>query len=203
MAFSKSFENELDKLFRQRTYWLRIELGKPQPGKPRTFNRKVVNEGIQRLQDIASDKLIRWLAKREFNKHIARRKNYTIRGRGPAGKRAGFERWFAKSFMKTKGLIYAFWGRNGKCIYIGQTGSHGRRPSSHFEKYWFARVTRVTIFVISGKSHIPKLECLAIHHFQPTINKNKAATKKWTKACPLCTTHKYIETELRKIFRFR
>jgi hypothetical protein len=203
MGFSKSFEKELDKLFRQRTHWLRKELGRSTAGKPPVFNRKTVNKGIQKLQNIASDALVRWLAKTEFNKHIAHRKNYTIRGRGPADKRGHFEGWFAKSFKKTKGLIYAFWRRDGKCIYIGRTGSHGSRPSSHFDRYWFTGVTRVTIFAVTGRSHIPKLECLAIHHFQPKINKNKAATKKWTKACPLCTTHKYIETELRKIFRFR
>jgi hypothetical protein len=116
MAFSKSFDRELNGLFGQRTHWLRRELGTKKTGKPPRFSRKKVDAGIRKPQTI---------------------------------------------------------------------------------------VKRVTIFAVSGNSHIPKLECLAIHHFQPTRNKNKAATKKWTKACPLCTTHKYIESELRDIFRFR
>ncbi len=203
MAFSKSFERELNKLFLRRTHWLRGELGKQGAGKPPDFRRKTVNNGIHKLQEIASNALARKLAKVEFNCHIASRRNYQIKGWGAKGKKQKFEKWFSVTFPKTKGLIYAFWGSHHKCIYVGRTGTHGARPSSHFEKYWFTGVKRVTIFAVNTKSHIPKLECLAIHHFQPKRNKNKAATKKWTKACPLCTTHRYIENELRSIFRFK
>lgn len=203
MAFSKSFERELNSLFRQRTHWLRRRLGTKGAGKPPDFSRKKVSDGIRKLQTIASNSLAHKLAKSEFNEHVASRKNYHIKGRGHDDRKKQFERWFTNSFSKRKGLIYAFWGNNKKCIYIGRTGPHGARPSSHFEKFWFSSVKRVTIFAIKGQSHIPKLECLAIHRFQPTRNKNKSATKKWTKACPLCTTHKYIENELRDIFRFR
>lgn len=203
MAFSKSFERELNNLFRQRTDWLRRKLGTSRAGKPPEFRRKKVDAGILKLQAIASDALARKLAKSEFNEHVASRNNYHVKGRGPDDKKAKFEKWFDARFGKTKGLIYAFWGNHRKCIYVGRTGSHGSRPSSHMEKFWFSGVKRVTIFAVSGKSHIPKLECLAIHYFQPTRNKNKAATKKWTKACPLCKTHKYIDNELRDIFRFR
>ena len=203
MAFSKTFERELDSLFRKRTEWLRRELGARRVGKPPEFSRKRVNTGIEKLQKIASDALAHKLAKSEFNEHVTSRRNYHVRGRGYEEKKETFDKWFAANFKKIKGLIYAFWGNRNKCIYIGRTGSHGSRPSSHFEKFWFAGVKRVTIFAIRGKSHIPKLECLAIHHFQPLRNRNKASTKKWTKACPLCTTHKYIENELRDIFRLR
>jgi hypothetical protein len=202
MAFSTTFEDELNKLFRQRTDWLRRKLGTTGAGKPSKFGRKKVTASIRKLQEIASHALAQQLAKVAFNEHVASRKNYQIKGHGPADKKAQFERWFAR-FKKAKGLIYAFWGNHGKCIYVGRTGSHGSQPSSHMEKFWFSGVKRITIFDVSRKSQIPKLECLAIHHFEPTRNKNRAATKKWTKACPLCTTHKYIENELRDIFRFR
>jgi len=203
MAFSKSFERELNNLFRQRTDWLRRKLGTSKAGKPPEFSRKKVGAGIRKLQAIASNALAHKLAKSEFNEHVVSRKNYHVKGRGPDDKKAKFEEWFAARFGKTKGLIYTFWGDHTKCIYVGRTGSHGSRPSSHMEKFWFSGVKRVTIFAVSGRSHIPKLECLAIHYFQPTRNKNKAATKRWTKACPLCETHKHIENELRDIFRFR
>jgi hypothetical protein len=203
MAFSKDFERELNRLFHQRTDWLRRKLGAKRAGKPPEFGRKKVNAGISKLQLIASAALAHKLAKAEFDEHVAAQKNYHVKGRGPQDKKDKFDKWFGSHFQKRKGLIYAFWGSDKKCIYIGRTGSHGSRPSSHFEKFWFSGVKRVTIFSIKGQSHIPKLECLAIHRFQPTRNKNKAATKKWTKACPLCTTHKYIEDELRDIFRFR
>jgi hypothetical protein len=202
MAFSKAFERELNRLFKQRTHWLRSELGVKGVGKPPKFGRKKVNDGIHRLQLIASAALAKRLAKAEFDEHVATRKNYQIKGRGPNEKKALFEIWFDKHFGKRKGLIYSFWNSH-RCIYVGRTGPHGSRPSSHFDRYWFSPVKRVTIFSIRGKSHVPKLECLAIHHFRPARNQVKAATKKWTKACPLCTTHKYIESELRKIFRFK
>src|ERR1700722_6204786 len=188
MAFSKTFERELNNLFRQRTDWLRRKLGARGIGKPPQFGRKKVDTGIEKLQEIASVALASKLAKSEFDEHVASSRNYHVKGHGYEQKKEKFEAWFAIKFKKTKGLVYAFWGNHNKCIYIGRTGSHGSRPSSHFDKIWCSGVKRVTIFVIKGKSHIPKLECLAIHRFQPIQNKNKAATKKWTKACPLCTT---------------
>jgi hypothetical protein len=203
MAFSKSFERELNNLFRQRTDWLRRKVGTRTAGKPPKFGRKKVNAGIRNLQELASNALAHKLAKSEFNDHVASRKNYHVKGHGRDDKKAEFEKWFDDRFGKTKGLVYAFWGNHKKCIYVGRTGSHGSRPSSHVEKFWFSGVKRIKIFDIRGKSHIPKLECLAIHYFQPTRNKNSAATKKWTKACPLCEIHKHIEDELRDIFRFR
>jgi hypothetical protein len=202
VAFSKTFDRELNKLFLQRTDWLRRKLGNRGVGKPPVFGRKKVNIGIKQLQDIASTALAHKLARSEFEEHVSSKKNFHVRGHGREDKKRQFEEWFARNFHKTKGLIYAFWGKGKKCVYIGRTGSHGSRPSSHFERFWFSSVKRITIFAV-GKSHIPKLECLAIHHFQPVRNKNKASTKKWTKACPLCTTHQYIEGELRDIFRFK
>jgi hypothetical protein len=203
MAFSKSFERELNNLFRQRTDWLRRRVGAKGAGKPPELSRKKIGKGIRKLQTIASGALAHKLAKSEFIEHVASQRSYRIKGRGPYDKKEKFEKWLTTHFHKRKGLIYAFWGNHKRCIYIGRTGSHGSRPSSHFEKFWFSGVKRITIFSVKGKRHIPKLECLAIHHFQPTRNKNKAATKRWTKACPLCTTHKYIENELRDIFRLR
>jgi hypothetical protein len=203
MAFSKRFERELDNLFVRRTHWLRQELGRKGAGKPPQFSRRTVNDAIANLQLIASDALANKLAKHEFETHVTSKKNYHVAGRGVAEKKKRFERWFKKNFSKTTGLIYAFWDGSRQCEYVGKTGSGGQRPSAHFEKFWFNRVKRVTIYDVSRKSHIPKLECLAVHRFRPRQNKNKAATKKWTKACPLCTTHKYIESDLRRLFRLK
>jgi hypothetical protein len=172
-------------------------------GKPPEFDRQKVDKGIERLQQIASIALASKLARSEFNQYVSKKMNYHIKGYGREDKRDRFEDWFSQNFPTSGGLVYTFWGKKGNCIYVGRTGAHGSRPSSHFDKYWFSHVQRATIFSISGKSHIPKLECLAIHHFQPIRNKNKASTRKWTKACPLCETHKHIEEELRSIFRFR
>jgi hypothetical protein len=202
MAFSKAFERELNKLFRKRTYWLRQKLGTTGAGQPPVFNRKTVKTGIKRLQQIASDALAWKLARVAFDENVKSRNNRQIKGHGRAEKKSNFEKWFVR-FKKTKGVVYAFWGKNGECIYVGRTGAHGSRPTSHFEKFWFSQVKRVTIFDVKGKSRVPQLECLAIHHFQPTRNINRAAIGKWTKACPLCTTHRYIRDELHDIFRLK
>jgi|SRR5271155_1918598 len=198
MAFSKTFERELGRLFRKRTFWLRQKLGTSGAGKPPVFNRKTVKGGIERLQQIASDALARKLARVAFDENVKSHNNRQIKGRGPAEKKANFEKWFVR-FKETKGVVYVFWGKNGECVYVGRTGSHGSRPASHFEKFWFSRVKRVTIFDVKGRSRVARLECLAIHRFQPTRNVNMAAPRK----CPLCKTHRYIRDELHDIFRFK
>jgi hypothetical protein len=203
MGFSKDFERKLDSLFQRRTFWLRHELGRRGVGRPTTFRRKTVNRAIKELQLIASHALAPKLAREEFGARVRERKNYHVKGRGPDEKRDRFRKWFSRHFADRHGIVYAFWNRRRECVYVGKTGPHGIRPSDHFDKYWFGAVRRVTVFSIRGSSHVGKLECLAIHRFQPKRNKNKAATRKWTKACPLCTTHRYIESELRGIFRLR
>jgi hypothetical protein len=203
MAFPKQFVKALDELFRQRTHWLRSELGLSKSGKPPKFGRRKVDAGIEKLQTLASAALSHKLAKKEFEKYITERKIWHIKGYGRDDKKNRFNDWYKKIRVSAKGCVYAFWAKNNKSIYVGKTGTGGSRPSSHFEKYWFQSVKRVTIYVVKSKSQIPKLECLAIHRFRPIQNKNKAATKKWTKVCPLCKIHRAINNELRDIFRLR
>jgi hypothetical protein len=204
MAHTKSFEKELDKLFKDRTRWLHSVIGSKKPGKPPEFKRRNVDRGIDKLQEITSNALSNKLAKLEFERYAAPRRSWYIKGHGVKEKKSIFEKWFKKEFSEGKSCIYIFWGNNNKCIYVGRTGSSGgSRPSSHFEKHWFGEVKRIVVYSVNAKSQTPKLECLAIHHFDPKRNKNKSATKKWTKACPLCVVHENIEEELRGIFRFR
>jgi hypothetical protein len=172
-------------------------------GKPPRFSRKKVDAGICKLKKIAKKALAYELAESEFTAHADPRKNYHIKGRSPDDKKAKFEKWLKARFGKTNGLIYEFWGNHTKCIYVGRTGFRGSRPSSHVDKGWFSGVKRATIYPVRVRSHIPKLECLAIDRFQPTRNKNKPGIPKWAKACPLHKKLKYIETELRRIFRFK
>jgi hypothetical protein len=46
-------------------------------------------------------------------------------------------------------------------------------------------------------------ECLGIHRFQPSRNKVKAESRKWTKKCELCGIHREIEEEVSSIFRLK
>lgn len=166
MAFHKQFELALDNLFKQRTYWLLHNLGLKKPGKLPKFDRKKVDKGITRLQELASKAFSRSLAKKHFKKHIKQKKSWKIKGYGVDTKKKLFSKWHKKLNIK-KGCVYAI-RKNKKFLYIGKTGAGGVRPQNHFEKYWFPNKGLITIFEVRGKSHISKIECLAVHHFRPS-----------------------------------
>jgi hypothetical protein len=203
MAHINKFENALDELFKKRTSWLRSAIGRKKTGPPPKITRRFVKNGISNLQEIASNALANKLAKSEFNKHALGKRAWHIKGFVIDEKKSLFEEWFRKEFPNLINCIYVFWG-NEKFIYVGRTTVYGgSRPSSHFIKFWFKDVKRIDIFPSETASQTPKLECLAIHHFDPVRNKKKSATKKWTKKCPLCAIHKNIEEELRKTFKLK
>jgi len=203
MAVAKEFEEELDKLFRQRTQRLRSILRMASPGKAPNFGRKNVDHSIERLQSLASQALAHRLAKWEFNIHAPKKQWWFVKGRGPKEKRQNFNEWYNRTFPRESTCIYAFWAGGNKCIWVGKTIKGRSRPGDHFEKHWFSQVRRITIRPVRNKGQVPKLECLAIHHFRPSKNTNLAAAGRWTKKCPLCDIHKAIKSELRKIFRLK
>ena len=203
MSHIGKFQRSLDELFRQRTHWLRKSLGASNPGQPPRMTRAKVDTAIDKLQTLASNALASKLAKEEFKEHTQANRWCKVKGRGFREKRKNFQHWLETQLPDVKGYVYSFWNQDKKCVYVGRTGNGGTRPTSHFEKVWFPPVRRIKIYPTDSISQLPKLECLAQHYFQPKENTNKAATKKWTKACPLCEVHQLIEEELRRIFRLR
>lgn len=202
MSHVNRFENALDQMFKKRTCWLRSAIGFKKPGPLPKITKKFVKNGILKLQEIASHALADELAKLEFDEYTHKKRAWHVKGYGVDEKKILFEEWFQEEFPKQKDCIYVFLGER-KCIYVGRTGGGSSRPSAHFTKFWFKDVKRVDIYPSTSASQKPKLECLAIHHFEPMRNKKKSATKKWTPKCPLCTIHKNIEKELLGIFRLR
>jgi hypothetical protein len=198
------FRGELERLYRRRTHWLRcIVEGRP-PGRAPSLSRARVRNVVATLQDLASDALATKLAKNDFETGTRRRKSWHAKkgkGRGSDAKKRSFNRWFDEHF-KPGAYIYVFWRRR-QCVYVGKTLRSGRRVSSHFEKHWFAGVTRVDLYSASGGRVLPALECLAIHRFRPSRNKFRAERRKWTRKCGLCLLHRRIDHELRSIFRLR
>ena len=128
MAFSNLFERKLDKMFLQRTHWLRKELSSTQAGKPPKFSRQNVDSGIDELQEIASKALAQKLAKKEFDNHVTTRKNYQVKGRGFEDKKNKFKKWFEVEFPKIKSLIYAFWGEWEE-VYVCRSHRTSWQPS--------------------------------------------------------------------------
>jgi hypothetical protein len=200
----KQFESELDKLFKLRTHWLRGILGARSPGKPPIFNRAKRKRSIEKLQKLATQSLGYKLARVEFDRIIDKKLQWHPKrgkGWGRDEKKRKFKDWF-ESKIPYSNCIYIFWAGD-KCVYVGRSIRGKGRAASHFVKHWFGYVTRIDVYSTSRASEIPKLECLAIHRFEPRENQNHSARVKWTKKCPVCEIHKDIKEELRSIFNFR
>jgi len=203
MAHLTKFETKLNKMFLERTHELRSKLGLKKRGKHPTINRRKITKSIVELQDLSSNILAKGLAKKEFNENITgRKKGRKIKGHGWKKQKALFEKWFNETFTNQNNLVYVFWNKK-KCVYVGRTGKGGSRPSTHFSNKDFRVITRIDIYPARSKTYLSKLECLAVHYFEPSVNHYKPSSKKWTKKCPLCAVHKHIEKDLRSIFRMK
>lgn len=198
---TKTFKSILDKLFQKRTQWLySIATGRKKPGKlPRLAS--VRDKTIEELQKVASEIWVNKLFADEFKKYAGKRKQWTIQGWGGEDEKKRCEDWFRK-IGNPKNCIYVFLGNNNRVIYVGRTGRGGCRPSAHLTRKGFSP-EKISIFPVKSPSQLHKLECLAIHHFNPVKNKKKSAKQEMSKRCPLCIIHNGIESEIRKIFRMR
>lgn len=195
------FHRELDSLFERRTSWLRKVVDKGIKKKPMVFDRARRRKGIDNLKDLATECLAGDFAKKEFSATIDKKKQWQCtksKGWSRDDKRAHFDKWFTKN-IPYKNCIYIFW-KGRRAEYVGRTVRGKGRPQAHFEKYWFTGVTRIDIYSTSQASQTPKLECLAIHQWEPRQNGKKASMPKWAKKCPVCEVHDFIGTELKDVF---
>ncbi|MDH4226736.1 MAG: hypothetical protein OEV59_03125 [Deltaproteobacteria bacterium] len=201
MSIVGQFEKELDGLFKRRTQWLREAISGATFGRPKKFDKRIRDSVIEELQNLATEALAKDVARDAFDDLIYEKRRWHVKGWGLEEKKNKFKRWLEKEIM-FKNYIYIFWGKK-KCVYVGRTIGGKNRPTDHFEKYWFGRATRVDIYSTSLKSEVPKLECLAMHRFDPSENKNFPSLPLWSKSCPICDVHIDIERELRGIFNFK
>jgi len=199
-----AFRRRLQELFEDRIRWLSDAINGPNPGRPVEFTRRRVSRTIERLQELASSAVVRTTAREEFEKTVQQTKtwrNSVRKGRGWREKKRHFSNWFDNE-VQFPNCIYIFWA-GSRCRYVGRTIRGKGRPQQHFVKTWFNGVTSITVHSTSTPSHVPKLECLAIHRFEPRENGMAASIPKWAKKCPVCETHKLIRLEVRTIFRLR
>ncbi len=201
MSHQIQFNRTLDRLYEHRTdelrrFWIR------KPGPVRTITKKKRESKIRELQEIVSNALAKKMAKKGFKTLVVRKKTWRTKGWGTDKKQKIFRAWVRRKISPKRGKIYVFWKKR-ECRYVGRTRGRGSRPSHHFKRGWFNGTTRIDVYLAHQRRSIPLLECLAIHRFQPTRNKVKAAKENWTPKCPLCAIHKKIRSELRKIYRFR
>src|SRR5215472_3070763 len=198
MSYQAKFNRILDKLYMRRTAKLRCLLVS-QNGRPPGLTKKRREHKIEELQEIASNALAKKLAKAIFEKTIDEKRTWRTKGWGIHAKRKYFREWIRKRIHSHHGgKVYVFW-RGHECRYVGRTRGGGARPSQHFRRGWFAGTTRIDVYLAPQKRSVPRLECLAMHHFLPSGNRMKAARQKWTPKCPLCRIQKKIRNEIREI----
>jgi hypothetical protein len=200
MSFQTRCNSILDRLYERRTDRLRHVLVKRQ-GHPLTLTKKRRETKIRELQEIARKARAENLARRQFRRLARPKKSWKPKGRGADNKQKEFLPWVREGNSQGRGKVYVFWRRR-ECRYVGRTRGRGSRPSCHFKRSWFNGTTRIDVHSAHQRKSIPMLECLAIHRFNPTKNKVKAAKLKWTAKCPLCSLRKKIRTEIRTIYRY-
>ena len=204
MASSRQFDEGLDRLFRQFTEGLRREAGKSARGPAAKFDRHKLRRCIGRLVDIATETELTNNGKALFDGTCSDKKQWHAKrgkGWGLAARKKTFRDWY-DLHVYGRNCVYVFWSKR-KCIYVGRTGSGGRRPHAHFEKYWFSSVTRIDMYIIRGKRQLPKAECMAIHLFKPNKNKMKSAQQKFRSKCPICSKEVSVRQSLNRIFTQR
>jgi len=204
MALTKQFERKLQKLFLKRTDWLRRAIGKKRPGRPHEFKKHKVAPLLDELGELALTILERRRARRELNRAVTGIRQWHVKkgkGHGFEAKQRNFKKWY-KKHVGNKNCVYVFW--HGKhCVYVGRTLRGHGRPSGWFDRVWFQPVNRIDIYSVRRPSEVPKVECLAMHLFDPSENDYWPAIGKYTKKCALCEATREIDKELKSIFRLR
>ncbi len=194
------FDRLLKSLFSRRTHSIRTLVRSPQRGRPLILNRSGLNKTIQQLQDLASECLAEDYARTEFDRLVDKRRRWHVtksKGWGREAKKRNFNQWFDTK-IPFPNCIYSFWS-NSTCLYVGRTIRGKGRPQSHFDTHWFSKTTRIEISSTSLGSEVPKLECLAIHTFNPVYNRRRASKSMWAKKCPVCKVHEMIKDEISTI----
>jgi hypothetical protein len=199
----KQFEDQLCRLFKIRTHQLRAYLW-PTTGKAAHLTKTRLRRSIARLQEIATDA---YLASREAKKvfksfdHKRQWHSKRNKGFGVSAKKRAFKNWYERK-ITTKNSVYVFWDKS-KCLYVGRTLNGKGRPTSHFEKYWFRRATRVDIFGFDRKRDVPKYECVLTHRWKPAYSRITPSRKRYYSPCPICVGRKHILMDTKSMFRFR
>lgn len=66
--------------------------------------------------------------------------------------------------------VYQFWGRDGRCLYIGVTSSPAGRISAHATKSWWRQVDHFSAEVHPDRATGQRAEALLIDQNQPRFN---------------------------------
>lgn len=201
MALSKQFARKLDDLWKRRTSDIHALIVKPSAGKPKLFSRKLRDDRIAELLQIATNIFISKEAKKEFKKIVKKRKLRKINGRGLLNRGYNLTDWAGGVFAKSGPIVYAFWRRD-RCLYVGK-GATWKRLKNYKKSAYLLEASSIEVFAIRGRSNLGKAECLAKHIFKPRDNQIDAAKPKWGKSCSVCGKHDQIRSELHYLFALK
>lgn len=209
MSGKKFYDEILLDLHYRQSHDLRVFLGTYKNSRKKVLSKTYFNDQVALLQYEITSTEVKNAYKSEFSDQNTLKLKWKIQGRGVITKKKNFKEWYDQKrddefnwFLRnrTENFIYIFWGNNKKCLYIGRTGKGGSRALSHFTKYWFSRATHIEIFHTSNSRRLNKMECLAIHYYQPSYNVVKSARQKSAHVCSICDHQKYIKSQMNKIY---
>lgn len=200
---ARMFDTELARLFNTRTRQLRAKVW-PSRGAAGKITKKKIQISIGKLQGLAEAALLRSKhGKLILGNYDYKRQWHPKRGKGfgRSAKKRHFKDWYERH-ITTQNCVYVYWGQS-RCLYVGRTLNGKGRPSSHFEKHWFGKATRLDVYAFRRKRDVPRFECMFTHLHQPSYSKIKPSTKRFHSRCPVCDVHRAIKGEVKSIFRLR
>lgn len=199
MSYKKEFEKGLDKLWKyRRDNFLAIVGGQHR----RKMSRKEREKEIKNLSNLVIETMIRdKKIRQEFNQTTKKIKRLKI-SKGNLQKR--FNKFFQRAIEKihNRKFIYIFWGKEKKCLYVGESRRGIRRLRGYRRSIIFKEARKVEIRVPVPKG-LAKLECMAIHILKPKYNEIKGPKRKYARKCPICRNTKRIRKELRNVFAIK
>jgi len=195
---ARRFLRLLDDLQQRRAGKLRRMVVGGTKGPKREFSGKVRSKLTRKMMDAAGEVLVRRYARPEFRKTIGRGRQRHIKGHGIKKRFDCIWEWAKRKLDGP--IVYTFW-RGKKCLYAGKGNSY-RRLWSYRKTIYLKEADLLEVWEVK-KRELPKVECLAVHLFEPRYNEVKPARVKYSKKCPVCQRLRKIKRELRSLFRLK
>lgn len=200
----REFDAQIDKLLQSRLHKVKSIIWTTRGAAP-TLTKKKVNRSIGQLQNITRDSILGFKSTKSILKEDFdyKRQWHPKRGKGfgLAAKKQHFKNWYEAN-IKTKNCVYAIC-QGKKCLYVGRTLNGKGRPTSHFEKHWFGKATRVDIFAFDRKRDVPRFECLFTHRYEPSYSRMKPSSRRYYTRCTICDAMDQVKSEVKGLFRLK
>jgi hypothetical protein len=199
----RKFDDNINRLLNSRIHIIKSAIWTTRGPAPRLTKRKVTRS-IEQLKSIAERVLLRSQVSKEILSGFDYKRQWHPKlgkGHGSSAKKRHFKRWYEKH-ITTKNCVYVFWSHKS-CLYVGRTLNGKGRPSSHFEKHWFGKASRLDIYGFERKRDVPRFECMFTHRHKPSYSKIRPSSKKYYSQCPICETEKKIKNGVKSFFRLK